>query len=522
MCNITNDNVDEQARGRRKRPKRNRDSHSDSNVATMTLAILLVGLLLIMAISIAYSNPAELYMYEVMKKEESYPIIEYLVPEDPRDKMVDRNDTAHLPAFLTSSTSGPRVVEFYAPWCPHCQHFKPHYIDIARKVTAVGERVGQKINFYAVSCVAHDPVCKNQGVHGYPSIHAYPAGVINGTKFSGWEVHPFRLLTAMGIELPEGFEIDLREDSAKEISKDVKSSSSKGYVPRRVRDKKELYADAFLSFDFGLRQGVFMNTEVLSNSTKDALREWLVLLQDSLPPVWKIQGMIRAITKDFDEAVKSEKAFLEHINPHRPEHTDWSSACTHEDGLPGYTCGLWELFHIMTVGVVEWNALSDSEWNMIPTLHAADTLRNYIANFFGCEVCQQNFLTAYDACSFDRCTRLHSYSDDPDPDEWKQLSLWLWETHNAVNVRLLHERAQREGRTVPVTLQDEINVKWPSTQDCYACWRKDGTWDEHFVYLYLRISYWWVCCMSIPCVTTLTCSAHLASAPNLNTGPTIA
>ena len=107
-------------------------------------------------------------------------------------------------------------------------------------------------------------------------------------------------------------------------------------------------------------------------------------------------------------------------------------------------------------------------------------------------MCQENFLKAYDSCSFDRCNRLKPHTDDDEndsyPTDWEQLPLWLWETHNAVNVRLLHERADREGKTV--TAQDEVDVRWPSRLECPGCWRDDGSWDEDVVYKYLRITYW--------------------------------
>jgi hypothetical protein len=37
---------------------------------------------------------------------------------------------------------------------------------------------------------------------------------------------------------------------------------------------------------------------------------------------------------------------------------------------------------------------------------AAATIREYIANFFGCKECRDHFLSQYDQCSFRRCDRL--------------------------------------------------------------------------------------------------------------------
>eukprot|EP00541_Cyclophora_tenuis_P011777 CAMPEP_0116558242 /NCGR_PEP_ID=MMETSP0397-20121206/9705_1 /TAXON_ID=216820 /ORGANISM="Cyclophora tenuis, Strain ECT3854" /LENGTH=190 /DNA_ID=CAMNT_0004083825 /DNA_START=67 /DNA_END=639 /DNA_ORIENTATION=+ len=100
--------------------------------------------------------------------------------------------------------------------------------------------------------------------------------------------------------------------------------------------------------------------------------------------------------------------------------------------------------------------------------------------------CRRNFLSEYDSCAQNRCTRLGSSKKDPE--EWKQLALWLWEAHNSVNVRLMKEKAEREGRLT--TSEDEAKARWPSRLECRKCWNDDGTWDDEVIFKYLRIQYW--------------------------------
>lgn len=109
-----------------------------------------------------------------------------------------------------------------------------------------------------------------------------------------------------------------------------------------------------------------------------------------------------------------------------------------------------------------------------------------ISNFFGCEVCRLNFVTAYDACALDRCTRLKN--EDMSLEEWIQFPLWLFETHNAVNARLLQEEAERQHQAV--THLEEIARRWPDQRDCPKCWKADGSWDEMAVFKFLRVEYW--------------------------------
>jgi thiol-disulfide isomerase/thioredoxin len=484
----------ESVRGRRK-PKtstRKRKNSTDSNLPTMGLAgIFLLGVLclLVMGTVISYDHN-QLYMYSLLDANEMLPVIEYKLPEDKSLIMKDKNDTSHLPDFLKSFNNGPRVVEYYAPWCPHCRSFAPHYVSTARQVTAAAAKMGQHVDFYAVSCVASNPICKNQGVTGYPSIHTYPAGSVNASSIlDGWEVHPFILLSSLGIVVDDVDRMGMGK-KLEQTADTIKSVKKEELGPKHIRTKPELYQDALLSFDFALRHGIFVEAPTLTNKTKDAFREWLQLLRQALPPGFKAHQTLKALLSDFETVVKNEKLFLDKIQPYRPENQEWSYACSHEDGLPGYTCGLWELFHIMTVGVAEWNSLAENKWAVIAPETAAKTLRNYVAHFFGCQVCQENFLAAFDSCAFDRCNRLKPDTDDPDPKDWEQLSLWLWETHNAVNVRLLHERADREGRII--SPQEEEAVQWPSRKECPSCWRNDGTWDEDDMFKFLRIVYWYV------------------------------
>lgn len=254
------------------------------------------------------------------------------------------------------------------------------------------------------------------------------------------------------------------------------------------RTKRDIYNDAFLAFDFSLRNGIFTSNDELSNSTKHALHSWLDLLKQSLPPVWKIHRIIHALLDDFEHATNSEAELLQIMDrfPPPPAKT-WSDSCS--KGIPGmgYTCGLWGLFHIMTVGVVEWNMMLDDEQveMVLSPVGAANVLRDFIANFFGCEVCRSNFLASFDDCAFERCNRLTE--NDLDYEHWIQLPIWLHDTHNGVNMRLTREAAKREGSDLDSVY--ETSSQWPSQQVCPKCWYEDGSRDE-WIYKFLRVEYW--------------------------------
>ena len=62
------------------------------------------------------------------------------------------------------------LVEFYAPWCPHCKHFAPQYERVAEHF--VGD---QRVRVAAVDCVAHNSICKQNAVKSFPTMKVFHA-----------------------------------------------------------------------------------------------------------------------------------------------------------------------------------------------------------------------------------------------------------------------------------------------------------------------------------------------------------
>lgn len=362
----------------------------------------------------------------------------------------------------------------------HCQHFKPKYIQFGRTMKKIADQVEVDIEIHAISCTAHHDLCRKQDVHSFPTILLFPAHQTNATRVDYYSLHPFFILQQLGIQVDQTTKVPVPGSASKSTAVVVTKKN------KVIRTKKDLFNDAFLSFDFAMRNSVFMSNGALLNKPRKALHEWTMLLAKALPPTWKIQPMIAAIRDNIDKAAQGEDALLEIIDEHRPIVKEWSRSCTKGEPTSGYTCGLWELFHVMTIGAYEWNNVATTSYAIVPVSKAANTLHDYIANFFACDECRRNFLTEYDACAHDRCTRLGSSATDDK--EWKELALWLWETHNAVNVRLMKEQAERDNRLT--TIEDERRVQWPSRQACPKCWFDTGSWDEEVVFKYLRYEYW--------------------------------
>ena len=67
------------------------------------------------------------------------------------------------------------MVEFYAPWCGHCQALKPKFIDAAKTIKKNAEKYAG-IKFGAVDCTKEQYLCQKYGVKGYPTLKGIVAG----------------------------------------------------------------------------------------------------------------------------------------------------------------------------------------------------------------------------------------------------------------------------------------------------------------------------------------------------------
>ena len=442
------------------------------------------------------------YLYLKEPPEYVYPIQEFRQP--PKKKGGD-NENGKPDFLYQSDYPHARVVEFYAHWCGHCQHFKPKYIEFAKALLEVQQQTkpaalasmaahDDAIEVYAISCVPNKAICKDMEVHGFPTIRLFPAFSRNGTAIPQGKVNPTFILK----------ELDRLQDTKNNENtndggvggttrgkKGVGGSGGPHFMPRSAQ---EILDDAYSSLDFALRNGIFMSNGPLEPAASKALTEFLHVATRALPSPSSLSTLVHGVWKESSTVVQSEASLINVMDSlnSASEGTPvavnkWSPACLQHG--TGYTCGLWTLFHLLTVGTVEWNKKQKLQYkdieDLLSTMEVAEVIRNFVEHFFQCDECRTNFLKEYDSCGYDRCNRLTMASSSLD--DWKQLVLWLYETHNGVNVRLRQERIannEKEDTT------DEWQVQWPAVDQCPMCWMSHGRWDEEHVYEFLRMQYW--------------------------------
>jgi len=392
------------------------------------------------------------------------------------------------PDFIYSSSyPNDRVVTFYAHWCPHCKHFQPKYKEFSNKIWEMSTDLHVLVETFAISCVPFKKLCSDREIHGYPTIVFFPANSINGTKIKYGDLHPhevFQMTRVSHVKLDDDTVV-----SSISISDKKNGNHNLQWTPYfTYRSRHESFHDAHLSFDFALKTAIYQMTGPLPEKPKETLKKFLGVMQKTVPISSTMQPVIRDLLLDFENVASSSKnlnAVLANHPPPRPI-SKWSAAS--EQHGTGYTAGLWQLFHVMSIGLVIWNHLAIEDDQKIIPAEMADILRDYVEHFFLCEECRLNFLSAFDACSYDRCNRLITSASLGTLQQYIQYPLWLFETHNALNVRLRKERIEQNVETEEFT--SDTDVLWPPATSCQKCWLSEGRWNEFEIYKYMQQSYW--------------------------------
>jgi thiol-disulfide isomerase/thioredoxin len=429
-------------------------------------------------------------LYSVLPFEESDPVMEFEPPDVNTNYNSKGEDLAFKPDFLYSTTQGHRVVLYYLPYCPHCQAYVPVYISLARRVQEMIQTQNmEEVEFYAISCLPNRQLCKDQHVGGIPGIKIFRAGSIEGVPVDPAKLHPFQIMRILG--LPWDASDDWNPAMMVILDTETRASLKGGRVINSAgrSNKQSIFQDAYRSFHFSMANEIYTENGPLSDRSRKALGDWLILLQNVLPPAWKIiHELIQELTANFD-AISTKDDKLQAILANHPPYSDnWTYSCSHGKEGNGYTCGLWKLMAIATIGVVQFNenAISGNDQALYHTADVALIVRDYIDQFFACSVCRTEFLRSFDSCAFDHC---HLLLDEAGKKEnWIELPLWLWQEHNSVNVRLMRERTPFE-----LTKEAEESAQWPPASGCPNCWAShDSDFNTVVTYEYLLEKYWWV------------------------------
>ncbi|XP_053706991.1 sulfhydryl oxidase 1 [Synchiropus splendidus] len=139
-----------------------------------------------------------------------------------------------------------------------------------------------------------------------------------------------------------------------------------------------------------------------------------------------------AFRKLLDNTAQTSDAAL-------PEGVRWVACQGTRHHTRRYPCGMWTLFHVLTVQAKNAGASAPQE--------VLGAFRSYIGKFFGCRQCAEHF----ENMAKESLAGVNTMSE---------AVLWLWERHNQVNNRVAGELS--EDPSFP-------KIQWPSPQMCPAC-----------------------------------------------------
>ncbi|ESL12233.1 hypothetical protein TRSC58_00003 [Trypanosoma rangeli SC58] len=137
-----------------------------------------------------------------------------------------------------------------------------------------------------------------------------------------------------------------------------------------------------------------------------------------------------------------------------PREVRWRTCSGSSPKYRGFPCGMWLLFHSLTVNVAAG----------VADINPLETIQNYVRYFFSCVKCRKHF-------------ELFNFSREEDP------VLQLWRAHNEVNARLAVVKAGADP-FVP-------KRQFPDSALCSTCHDASGAFREEEVVRYLRKWYEW-------------------------------
>lgn len=276
----------------------------------------------------------------------------------------------------------------------------------------------------------------------------------------------------------------------------------------------DIFKDASLSLVHSLQHDIFSTTSTKNNGSSSgtsgttsttlflqpdeqrAFLEWIDLLYWTLPPSpWKAPMIIHDIRTNVDFQNINQFEMVQIVTNHREAILDgtqnqWSQSCSENQAGRGHVCGIWNLLHIVSIGIAERHGAVLGDQEKIVTAHAAQTIMDYMEYFITDDFFKEIFfqVSRNDCGNKKPCTRFRE--DKNKVKYWHEPALWLWEIHNKIKIMSYKKEMTKEG--TGMSKEEEDKLIWPSQDDCPKCRKKGKSieWDEDELYSFLKSKYW--------------------------------
>lgn len=171
--------------------------------------------------------------------------------------------------------------------------------------------------------------------------------------------------------------------------------------------------------------------------------------------------------EEFSQLAKTTEEEMSPVYSSAPR--QWIGCKGSTDSYRGYPCGLWTMFHMLTVNfALERNKAIVTQTLLRDPAAVLQAMHGYIGTFFGCADCAGHFVEMagknkiFDVRSKDKAV------------------LWLWRAHNQVNARLSGDNTEDP---------EHKKIQYPAAEHCPACRYVNNSWNEEEVLRYLKIKY---------------------------------
>ncbi|CAF1198762.1 unnamed protein product [Adineta steineri] len=190
----------------------------------------------------------------------------------------------------------------------------------------------------------------------------------------------------------------------------------------------------------------------------DALLHWLTVLIKYFPGREPVMTYLKNLLSKVDNQPNgiTGKKFREFADINTPESYLPNNQVRYQyctGSLPryrGYPCGLWLLFHTLTVSQVQ------SEPKRMRIVEIPSAVKSFIKHFFGCRHCSDNFMK--------ETSDFHQL----DSGDKNSAIIYLWKIHNHVNKRLHGDETEDPKHP---------KVQFPSENLCSTCQSDDNNFD---------------------------------------------
>ncbi|KAI6190901.1 Sulfhydryl oxidase [Aphelenchoides bicaudatus] len=300
-----------------------------------------------------------------------------------------------------------------------------------------------------------------------PAVHIFKRENPHAPSFSSNEAFDFEKIQTEVDKLVEHLQVENQNQAAQPpVNAPVVTKKPSDWHQFEVQ-----YLDLTSALSYMLTQEI-PRREIIDGTHLKVLKDWIHVLRQYVP----LSTPVRRLFYKLDEFVKPLNSlraddWLAHVQSYQdelghplPKSASYLACRGSKPYLRGYTCGLWTLFHTVTVEAYKQNKHNP---NYQPYNEVLEPLHQFIFNYLSCVECAKNF----NKMALETLPAVKTPEDT---------ALWLWRAHNRANKRLSGDAS--EDPHYP-------KQQFPPSSICPRCRSANGEFDEVEVLRFLTEYY---------------------------------